>query len=582
MPTAKFDEARRQTSACIRQDSRKNNIRDNLGAGGVRIEGDYFMLSRVSSYTQLLSEFKWHVPPSFNIGVDTCDKWADGSERLALIYETSDANQTRYSFDQLKSLSNQLANNLQRQGVRRGDRVAVYLPQAPETAITHLAVYKSGAIAVPLFTLFGVDAIAYRLADSGATALVTDSQGCRKLQEIRANLPDLKVVYCIDGPGEKGALPFWPMLNEESTEFEPVATLADDPAVIIYTSGTTGKPKGALHAHRVLLGHLPGVEMSHEFFPEQARLMWTPADWAWIGGLLDVLLPAWHHGVPVLARRFEKFDGAAAFDLMARHGVTNTFLPPTALKMMRAATNLPGPEALALKSVASGGESLGAELIDWGRRVLGVTINEFYGQTECNMVVSSCSSLFEPELGAIGRPVPGHEVVIVDEQGREVAPGQEGNIAVRAPDPVMFLGYWNNPQATAEKFVGNCMLTGDLGLRDAEGFIRFVGRNDDVITSAGYRIGPAPIEDCLIGHPAVRMAAVIGAPDPERTEIVKAFVVLNEGYEGSDDLIKALQQHVRTRLAAHEYPRAICFVTSLPTTATGKIIRRALRDGTHS
>lgn len=539
------------------------------------------MLSRADSYTQLASQFQWQVPESYNIGVDACDKWADGSSRLALIYEKSDGAQSRYTFDEIKALSNRLAHSLGRHGVKRGDRVAVYLPQAPETAVTHIAVYKMGAVAVPLFTLFGVDAIQYRLANSGAAALVTDADGCRKLREIRASLPDLKVVYCIDEDCPDGAVPFHAALAAESADYTPVATAADDPAVIIYTSGTTGKPKGALHAHRVLLGHLPGVEMSHEFFPENAALMWTPADWAWIGGLLDVLLPAWHHGVPVLARRFEKFDGASAFELMARHGVTHTFLPPTALKMMRG-TELPaGAGGLALRSVASGGESLGAELIDWGRRVLGVTINEFYGQTECNMLVSSCSSLFDPCIGAIGRAAPGHRVAIVDDRGVEVADGQEGNIGVLRPDPVMFLGYWNNPEATAEKFAGDYLLTGDQGVRDAQGFIRFVGRNDDVITSAGYRIGPGPIEDCLIGHPAVRMAAVVGVPDAQRTEIVMAYVVLNEGYEGDDALVKDLQAHVRKRLAAHEYPRAIRFVTSLPTTATGKIIRRELRDGSY-
>lgn len=537
------------------------------------------MLSRAESYKQLVSQFQWQVPAAFNIGVDACDKWADGSGRVALIYEKSDGAQTRYTFDDIKAQSNRLAHSLERHGVRRGDRVAVYLPQAPETAVTHIAVYKMGAVAVPLFTLFGVDAIQYRLANSGAAALVTDAEGCRKLAEIRASLPDLKVIYCIDGEGEGGAVPFHPALAAESDDYTPVPTAADDPAVIIYTSGTTGKPKGALHAHRVLLGHLPGVEMSHEFFPENAKLMWTPADWAWIGGLLDVLLPSWHHGVPVLARRFEKFDGTSALELMARHGVTHTFLPPTALKMMRGAAYPDAAGPLALRSVASGGESLGAELIDWGRRVLGVTINEFYGQTECNMLVSSCSSLFDPEIGAIGRAAPGHRVAIVDDQGVEVADGQEGNIGVLRPDPVMFLGYWNNPEATAEKFVGDYLLTGDLGVRDAQGFIRFVGRNDDVITSAGYRIGPAPIEDCLIGHPAVRMAAVVGVPDEQRTEIVMAYVVLNDGFDGDDALVKALQAHVRTRLAAHEYPRAIRFVTSLPTTATGKIIRRELRDG---
>lgn len=540
------------------------------------------MLSRAESYKQLVSQFQWQVPAEFNIGVDACDKWADGSGRLALIYEKSDGAQTRYTFDDIKAQSNRLAHSLERHGVRRGDRVAVYLPQAPETAVTHIAVYKMGAVAVPLFTLFGVDAIQYRLANSGAAALVTDAEGCRKLLEIRASLPDLKVIYCIDGEGEGGAVPFHPALAAESDAYSPVRTAADDPAVIIYTSGTTGKPKGALHAHRVLLGHLPGVEMSHEFFPENARLMWTPADWAWIGGLLDVLLPSWHHGVPVLARRFEKFDGTSALELMARHGVTHTFLPPTALKMMRGAAYPEAAGPLALRSVASGGESLGAELIDWGRRVLGVTINEFYGQTECNMLVSSCSSLFDPQIGSIGRAAPGHRVAIVDDQGVEVADGQEGNIGVLRPDPVMFLGYWNNPEATAEKFAGDYLLTGDLGVRDEQGFIRFVGRNDDVITSAGYRIGPAPIEDCLIGHPAVRMAAVVGVPDEQRTEIVMAYVVLNEGFDGDEALVKALQAHVRTRLAAHEYPRAIRFVTSLPTTATGKIIRRELRDGRYS
>lgn len=539
------------------------------------------MLSRAESYKQLVSQFQWQVPERFNIGVDACDKWADGSGRLALIFEKSDGAQTRYSFDDIKAQSNRLAHSLTRHGVKRGDRVAVYLPQAPETAVTHIAVYKMGAVAVPLFTLFGVDAIQFRLANSGAVALVTDTEGCRKLREIRASLPDLKVVYCIDGDGEAGTVPFHAALAQESDDYTPMNTAADDPAVIIYTSGTTGKPKGALHAHRVLLGHLPGVEMSHEFFPENAALMWTPADWAWIGGLLDVLLPAWHHGVPVLARRFEKFDGTSALELMARHGVTHTFLPPTALKMMRGSAYPEGAGPLALRSVASGGESLGAELIDWGRRVLGVTINEFYGQTECNMLVSSCSSLFDPEIGSIGRAAPGHRVVIVDDLGVEVADGQEGNIGVLRPDPVMFLGYWNNPDATAEKFVGDTLLTGDLGVRDARGFIRFVGRNDDVITSAGYRIGPAPIEDCLIGHPAVRMAAVVGVPDEQRTEIVMAYVVLNDGFDGDDALVKALQAHVRTRLAAHEYPRAIRFVTSLPTTATGKIIRRELRDGSY-
>ncbi|MEZ0605246.1 acyl-CoA synthetase [Paraburkholderia sp. IW21] len=535
------------------------------------------------TYESLTANFTWGIPTRYNIGVDVCDKWADGSGRLALIYEDAEGKSTPYTFDELKSLSDRFANALLASGAQRGDRIGIFLSQSIETAVAHLAAYKAGMVAVPLFALFGVDAIEHRLGDSGAVALITDHAGVRKIDEIRAALPALRSVFSVDIDSDNSdiqapARSFWQALNSASADFMPADTGADDPAVIIYTSGTTGKPKGALHGHRVLLGHLPGVEMSQQGFPAQATLMWTPADWAWIGGLFDVLLPSWHHGVAVLARRFAKFDGQAAFDLMARHAVSHTFLPPTALKMMRGVER-PERWPLALCSVASGGESLGEELIGWGRRALGVTINEFYGQTECNVVVSSCAALFEPCFGAIGRAVPGHYVAIVDAEGNELPQGAIGDIAVAAPDPVIFLGYWGNEPATREKFRGKFLITGDLGTRDADGFIRFVGRDDDVITSAGYRIGPASIEDSLLRHPAVSMAAVIGAPDRERTEIVMAFVVLNPGFVGDEALVREIQQHVKTRLAAHEYPREIRFVESLPLTATGKVIRKALRAG---
>ena len=535
------------------------------------------------TYETLAANFAWRIPPRYNIGVDVCDKWADGSGRLALINEDPEGNATRYTFDQLKALSDRFASALLAAGAQRGDRIGIFLSQSVETAIAHLAAYKAGMVAVPLFALFGIDAIEHRLGDSGAVALITDRGGVQKVDEIRAALPALRSVFSVDidqdnGDPQAPVRSFWQALNGAPASFTPADTGADDPAVIIYTSGTTGKPKGALHGHRVLLGHLPGVEMSQQGFPSDATLMWTPADWAWIGGLFDVLLPSWHHGVAVLARRFAKFDGEAAFDLMARHAVSHTFLPPTALKMMRGVER-PERWSLALRSVASGGESLGEELVGWGRKALGVTINEFYGQTECNVVVSSCAALFEPCFGAIGRAVPGHHVAIVDMDGNELPQGAIGDIAVAAPDPVMFLGYWGNEAATREKFRGKFLVTGDLGTRDADGFIRFVGRGDDVITSAGYRIGPASIEDSLLRHPAVAMAAVIGAPDRERTEIVMAFVVLNPGFVGDEALVREIQQHVKTRLAAHEYPREIRFVDNLPLTATGKVIRKALREG---
>lgn len=523
--------------------------------------------------------YAWHIPEFFNIAIAACDRWADGSGRTAILCEESDGSVTTWSFDQLKTLSDQFANALAEAGIERGDRIGIYLSQRIETVITHLAAYKLGAVTVPLFYLFGPQAIAYRLDNSEAAALVTDASGMDKLH-LAGELPALKVVFCVE-PSDI-VLPqttdFWDRLHAASPVLEPVMTRSDEAAMIIYTSGTTGKAKGALHAHRVLLGHLPGVEVSHDSFPQPGDRFWTPADWAWIGGLLDVLLPALYHGVAVLARRLEKFDAEAVFGLLARHHIRNVFFPPTALKMLRGTPDPRSQWPFSLRSVASGGETLGDDLIAWGREALGVTINEFYGQTECNLVVSSSSQLYPSASGSMGRAVPGHEVQIVDEEGHLLPRGQVGHIAIRAPDPVMFLRYWRNEEATREKFAGDFLLTGDLGNMDEAGYIRYLGRNDDVITSAGYRIGPAPIEECLMRHPAVRIAAVVGVKDALRTEVVKAFVVLKEGHAPGAALVAELQQHVRAQLAAHEYPRMIAFVDALPTTATGKIMRKTLKE----
>lgn len=532
------------------------------------------MLKPGTTYEQTAAAFRWNIPASYNIGVDICDR--QPASARALICATPDGGVEEYSFGRLKQLSNKLANVLSAKGIHRGDRVAILLPQAPETAVAHIAVYKAGMIAVPLFTLFGVDALEYRLRASGARALVCDGIGLAKIAEIRDRLPDLKLVLSIDGPGD-GAEDYHRLLSRAYDSFQPMSTRADDPALIIFTSGTTGPPKGALHAHRVLLGHLPGVEFPHEFFPKKGDLFWTPADWAWIGGLIDVLLPSLHHGIPVLASRARKFDPEEAYRLMARHKVRNAFMPPTALKMMRQAGYSPLAEDCRLRSIGSGGETLGAGLLDWGRETFGLTINEFYGQTECNLVVGNCAGLMEVRPGSMGRAVPGHAVAIVDGEGNELPDGKAGNIAVRRGDPVMFLEYWNDAPATAAKFAGDWLLTGDQGLRDVDGYFWYVGRDDDVITSAGYRVGPGEIEDCLGKHMSVAMAAVIGVPDPVRTQSIKAFVVPRPGFEGTPALAREIQHHVKTQLAAHEYPREIEFVASLPMTTTGKIMRGELR-----
>ncbi len=536
------------------------------------------MLPRATNYEDLCQRFSWLIPEFYNIGEDICDKWAASRpESLALSFVDHAGAVRDFSFGELLDQSNRLANHLVADGVERGERVAILLGQAPETATSHIAIYKIGAITVPMSALFGVEALRHRLSDSGAVVLITDREGVAKVVPLRAELPDLRSILAIDGPTD-GALDFHRVIADRSANFTTVPTRADDPAMIIYTSGTTGPPKGALHAHRTLLGHLPGIEMSHDLFPKPGDKMWTPADWAWAGGLLDVLLPALHHGVPVVARRFAKFSGEAAFDLIQDHGIRNAFLPPTALKLMRAVADAESRWNIHMRSVASGGESLGAELIDWGRTVLGVTINEFYGQTECNMVISSCAALMAPRPGIMGRPVPGHDVTVVDAAGHACAAGEQGAIAVRRGDPVSFLGYWNNEPASREKYRGDWLITGDTGVVEDDGWIRFVGRDDDVITSSGHRIGPGEIEDCLIGHAAGQMAAVVGKPDPTRTEIVKAYIVLNEGYAPGEDLAAEIAAHVKTRLAAHEYPREVAFVETLPLTTTGKVIRREMRE----
>ncbi|HEX5507548.1 MAG TPA: acyl-CoA synthetase [Pseudolabrys sp.] len=536
------------------------------------------VLPSANDYDTVYSQFRWQVPARYNIGVDVCDRWAaQEPDRLAILHVRHDGSEEAVTYSRLREISNRLANVLRAHGVKRGDRVALMLPQAPEVAAAHIGIYKLGAIALPIAILFGPDALAYRLENSGAAALITNAQGLAKLVEIRGDLPNLRIVLSTDG-AEGKAVDFHAALSRASSDFTPENTSADDPAMMIYTSGTTGQPKGALHAHRVLLGHLPGIELPHFPFPQAGDRYWTPADWAWAGGLLDVLLPSLHCGVPVVARRFEKFDPEEAFALMAKTGVRNAFIPPTALRMMRAVPSPRGRHAFKLRSVASGGESLGIEALEWGKSALDLTINEFYGQTECNLVVGSCAALGALRPGSMGKAIPGHIVAVIDNEGREVKRGEIGQIAVKRPDPVMFLEYWARSEATRDKFIGDWMTTGDQGVMDEDGYITFVGRDDDVITSSGFRIGPGEIEDCLIRHPAVALAAAVGKPDPIRTEIVKAFIVLKNGHAPSDALAAEIQGFVKTRLSAHEYPREVAFIDAMPMTTTGKVIRRLLRE----
>ncbi|HLZ04873.1 MAG TPA: acyl-CoA synthetase [Bradyrhizobium sp.] len=532
------------------------------------------MLIETDSYDQLYRDFRWDIPPRFNMAVACCDRHADGSNRLALIYVDEDGGARRTSFDEMRAFSCRFANVLEADGLSRGDRVAVFLSQSLELPIAHLAAWRAGLVSVPLFTLFGEDALQFRLQNSGAKAVVTDEGGWEKLAKIRDRLPELKHIH-VAGRASAGTKSFWSAIEAASDSHTAVDTSCDDPAIIIYTSGTTGNPKGALHAHRVLLGHLPNIEMVHGFFPKPGDVMWTPADWAWIGGLFDALFPAWYHGVPVVGHRAKKFEPQAAMQLLADHGVRVVFLPPTALKLMRqAGVKHPGVK---LRSMLSGGESLGAELLDWVRATFGIDVHEIYGQTECNLVVGCNSKLFTIRPGAMGKATPGFDVRIVSDKGEELPRGERGIIGVRQPNPCTMLEYWSNPEATAKKYAGGFLLTGDLGRQDEDGYFWYMSREDDVITSAGYRIGPSEIEDTLLKHPAVALSAVVGIPDPIRTEAVKAWIVLRPGFAPSEELAREIQDFVKVQLAAHEYPRHVEFAETLPMTATGKVLRRELR-----
>ena len=542
------------------------------------------MLQKLNNFDELCLTFKWNIPEFYNIASDTVDQDIY-QNRIALINFLQDSKIEKWSFFDIKKSSNKLANVFDHFNLEANARVGIILGQCPETAIAHMACFKSGKISIPLFNLFGTEALHYRLLNSRASLVVCDNIGLNKIMEIKDRLPDLKKIICIDSNDEKSnVFNFKKLLEKASDSYTTKKTKASDPALIIYTSGTTGGPKGALLPHRSLLGHIPGVEIPHEFLSSSepvTDLFWTPADWAWIGGLFDVLLPAWHFGIPVVSYRSQKFDPEFTFDLISKLEIKNTFLPPTALKMMKSFNPSKTVKNLKLRTVGSGGEALGEDLLEWGKEILGVGINEFYGQTECNLIVSNCGVIMPTKQGSIGKPVPGHEVRIVNYKGELIKePGLDGEIIVKSDTPVSFLKYWENDAATKEKVKNGWLHTGDFAYKDEEGYFYFKGREDDIINTSGYRVGPSEVEDAILSHPEVSMVAVIGVPDKLRGQIIKAFIVTGDQKNvltQNNKLKQSIQNHVKLRLAAHEYPRLIEFVYELPLTTTGKIIRKDLR-----
>jgi acetyl-CoA synthetase len=565
----------------------------------------------VDGYDALHSGFRWHVPEWFNMAEVCMRRWAMDplrAQQTAVIACAPDQADRHHSYAELMAQANRLSHVLTSRGVQRGDRVAIVLPQRFETAVAYMAVLQLGAVGMPLSQLFGPEALEFRLNDSEAVAAICDASTWPGLDAVRHQCPSLKTVLAVDAAAADATVLDWAAsLQPMSATFQPVQTRADEPAVLIYTSGTTGNPKGALIPHRALIGNLTGFVCSQNWFgfdPFDASVsseavFWSPADWAWTGGLMDALLPTLYFGRPIVGYN-GRFSPQPALELLQRHSVTHTFLFPTALKAMMKAYPEPRRHSrLQLQGLMSAGEAVGDAVFAYCEQQLGVTVNEMFGQTEINYIVGNCARLYPARPGSMGKGYPGHRVAVIDDEGRECPVGVPGDVAVHRLDihgeldPIFFLGYWKNDAATLAKYTGDpanswCR-TGDLAVRDADGYLWYQGRADDVFKAAGYRIGPSEIENCLVKHPAVANAAVVPKPDAERGAVVKAYVVLAQEYLAAEPgrarghaafeeaLIAELQVHVKGKLAPYEYPKEIEFVESLPMTTTGKVQRRMLR-----
>jgi len=531
------------------------------------------------SYERIIEHFQTRIPEYYNMARDTVLRQvaAGNGETVALVAEGADGTSKSYSYLELAERSARLSNMLQELGVTSGTVVACYLGAGLEAALTYLAVFRLGGIVAPLSQLYGPDTVIHALVDSGATILVSESGLWGRIVDKKRQCPALTTVLLTDADGQDGIIDF-NQYEQASSDEHIELTRADTPALLLYTSGSTGMPKGILHSHRILRGYLASVSLFYELdMNKPGRVLWTPSDWSWVAGIFNVMLTGWFFGQTVVASR-ARFSAEGAFELMARHGVTHCFLTPTALKRMAAVDDPYGrwPD-LTIRAIGTGGEPLPSAILAWGDQVLNVPINEFYGLTEVNHLIGNCRSLYPVRPGSMGKAYPGHVVAVIDQEGNPVADGEIGEIAARDDDPTLFLGYWNQLGRTASMRVGRWVRTGDLGYRDSDGYFWYHGRNDDLIKSAGYRIGPAEVEDALVEHPAIDEAAVVGSPDPDRGQVVKAFVRLAAGYVPGAELKKEIQLHVKRTLAAYKYPRKIEFVRDFPLTSTGKINRKELR-----
>src|SRR5215217_954430 len=503
-------------------------------------------------------QHEWSVPARYNIAQDVCDKHP--RDKLAMIWEDWRGNERTVSWGELQDLAARCANVLRDHGVERGDRVAMLLPATPETAAAFFGTYRSGAILLSMSVLYGDDGIRHRVSDSQAKVLVTDAAN---QDRIDPSLVDHVLLLDDD------------LLAGGEPEFEAVDTAADDPAQLYYSSGTTGLAKGIVHAHRYLLAHEEFV-YCHDV--QEGERFHGMGEWAWAAGIAPLLGP-WRLGaLQCVYQRKGGFDPHKQLDFLSRHEVTNVFTTPTAMRSMMAIEDAGTRYPQRFRVVCSAGEPLNPEAIRWFRDEYGVTVLDYYGLTESYPLVANYPFM-EVREGSMGKPMPGWDVAILDEDEKPLPQGERGEICLRArSNPHYPLGYWQNEEASQETFGGEWFHTKDAASVDEDGYVWYEGRADDVIIAAGYRIGPFEVESVLLEHPCVAEAAAVASPDERRGNVVKAFIVLAEGKEGSDELVDEIKGFVRQRLSAYAYPRKIEFVDELPKTLTGKIRRIELRQ----
>ncbi|MEF8861894.1 MAG: AMP-binding protein [Haloarculaceae archaeon] len=548
-----------------------------------RIEAYRFHEREWDGYDELYGTFEWEIPETFNAATYCCDRWAEADPDRVAIHAVEAEGEREYTYGDLRAMANRLANHLQARGVERGDRVGVSGAQKVEFVAAHLAIWKLGAVTVPLSLLFGPEGLGYRLRDSGASAFVADAAALEALREVREDCEALDTVLTVDGEPREGEVEFHAAIEGESEAFETRETDADEPAALLYTSGTTGPPKGTVHAHRFLLGALPVyLTVAWNMDPSQDRPMYSPVEWSWVATMYVGLLSSLYYGGSIVADADPEFDPERTLDIVERYRVGNISGPTTVYRMLMGVSDVEDYDLSSLAVAVQGGEALDQEVVEWLREQGdGIAVHEAYGQTEAGVFVGDCEALgVEHQPGRMGRPLPGSEAAAIDlEEAEKVPEGEVGEIALRYEDnPMAFLEYWNEPEKTAAVRDGGWHRTGDLGTRHADGSLSFHSRKDDVIVTSGYRVGPDEIEESLAGHEAVAVAGVVGVPHEERGEVPKAFVVPSEGHEPDEPLREELQRHVKERLAKYEYPRELEFLEELPRTTTGKVRRQSLRE----